>query len=281
MSNITFVLFTFNEEKRIEYIVRNLHPYGEVFLLDGGSTDKTQEIGEKLGAKFFLRPDRVTVQVENQTNFEFIKSIVKTPWIFWSYVDNFLPKSLLEKLTEVSKQNHFKYVFVPIDTFLFGDTAHPVIRASYPSFFQKEYMDFSDNRIHGMGKFSGSKDEILHLPVTAEYAMKHLSLYDLTKFVQGHVRYADAEARDRIAHGEHFSFWHMVASMANYFRLFYIRGYKAGLKGFFAAMLYSYFRFMVWMRIYEIENGLNLDSIEGEFGKEKKRMVEEVEGSTK
>jgi len=277
MSNITFVLFTFNEEHRIEYIVRNLRPYGEVFLLDGGSTDKTQEIGEKFGAKFFLRPDRVTVQVENQANFDFIKSIVKTPWIFWSYVDNFLPKALLKKLTEVSKQDKFKSVYVPIDTYLFGDTVHPIIRASYACFFQKEYMDFSSNRIHGMGKFTGNKDEVLHIPVTTEYAMKHFSLYDLTKFVQGHVRYAEPEARDRIAHGEHFSFWHMLASMANYFRLFYRRGYKAGIKGFFAAMLYTFFRFMVWMRVYEIENGQTLESIEADFAKEKKRMVEEVE----
>src|SRR3989344_3846470 len=101
-SNITFVLFSFNEEKRIEYIVRNLVPYGEVFVLDGGSTDRTGEIAEKFGAKFVIRPKSEKVHLETQEMLDFAKSLVKTDWIFWSYVDNLLPKTLLDEITRIS-----------------------------------------------------------------------------------------------------------------------------------------------------------------------------------
>ena len=48
MSNITFALFTYNEEKRISFAIKNLIKYGEVVIMDGGSTDKTKEIAEAM-----------------------------------------------------------------------------------------------------------------------------------------------------------------------------------------------------------------------------------------
>ena len=50
-NNITFVIFTYNEEKRIEYPIRNFINYGNVIIIDNFSTDKTKEIAEKLWAK--------------------------------------------------------------------------------------------------------------------------------------------------------------------------------------------------------------------------------------
>ena len=65
MSNITFAIFTYNEE-RISYAVRNFIKYGDVIILDAGSTDKTREISEKLGASFFTRPKSNQPHVENK-----------------------------------------------------------------------------------------------------------------------------------------------------------------------------------------------------------------------
>ena len=84
-SNITFVLFSFNEEKRIEYAVRNLIKYGEVLILDDGSTDRTKEIAESLGARLVRRPANPLYYTETQAMLDFAKSLINTQWIYWSY----------------------------------------------------------------------------------------------------------------------------------------------------------------------------------------------------
>lgn len=277
MKNISFVLFSFNEEKRIEYVLRNLLPYGEVYVFDGGSTDKTKEITEQLGGHFIVRPVISTVHVETQEMFLFVKSVIKTDWIFWSYVDNLLPKTLLEKMTEVANQDIYKYVYIPVDTYMWGETEYPVIRASYPNFFHKDFVDFTTNKMHGLGQFTGKKEQILNLPMKKELAIRHFSLYDLNKFITGHVRYAVPEAEDKMRSGKRFSVYYMLGSMANYFWLFYKRGWRAGVRGLYGAMLYSFFRLMVSVKLYELEHNLTLETIEAAFQKEKKNIVDEIE----
>ncbi len=277
MGNISFILFSFNEEKRIEHVVRNLLPYGEVILLDGGSTDQTQSIAERWGAKFVTRPKSEKVYVETQEMLEFAKSVAKGTWFFWSYVDNLLPATLLDKLEEISKQDTYKYVYVPIFTYLWGEVKHPIIKASYSCFFRHDAVDFSKNQIHGMGAFTGKPEEILHLPMKLEYAIRHFSLYDVQKFVTGHARYGAAEAEQRYQHGKRFSVVYLFGSMAHYFWLFYKRGFKAGVKGLYIALLYAFFRLIVSVRLYELEHNLNLETIEAAFAEEKKKLVAQAE----
>jgi glycosyltransferase involved in cell wall biosynthesis len=276
-SNITFVLFSFNEEKRIEYAVRNLIPYGEVLILDDGSTDRTKEIAEGLGAKLLRRPASSLNYTETQAMLDFAKSHISTQWIYWSYVDNLLPKALLDKMSEISRQDKIKIVHVPIFTYLWGETKTEVIRAAYANFFNKDYIDFSENRMHGLGKFLGKPDEILKLPWKKEYAIRHFSLYDLNKFVSAHLNYAQKEAEEKHKEGKKFSLFYMLGSPAKYFWLFYKRGWRLGIKGLYIALLYSSFRLMVAVKLYELENNLTLETIEESFAKEKKKLVEEAE----
>lgn len=278
-SNITFILFSFNEQIRIEYVVRNLVPYGEVILLDGGSSDKTQEIAEKFGAKFVTRPKITSAHVETEEMFEFAKTLIKTDWIYWSYVDNLLPKTLLEKMKDISISNKYDYVYIPVYTYLWGETELPMIKASYGNFFKKDVMDFSNNPMHAVGKYLGRKERILHLPNKLEYAIRHFSLYDLNKFVGGHLRYAIAEAEEKKKVGKHFSLGYMSGSMVRYFYLFYKRGFRAGIKGLLVSLLYVFFRLMVFVKLYELENNITLESIENSFAVKKRQMVEEIERS--
>lgn len=277
MKNFSSIIFALNEEKRIELLLRNLIPYSEVFILDGGSTDRTREITEKFGGHFVVRPKISTAHVETEEMFQFAKALVKTNWIYWSYVDNILPKNLLEQLSEVAAANKYKCVYVPIYTYMWGETKYPVIKASYLNFFHKEFMDFSGNRIHGLGKFIGNKNEILDLPKKAHLAIRHYSLYDSNKFILGHLRYAAFEAEDKLKHGKKFSVFYMLGSMLHYFWLFYKRGFRVGVKGLFNAFLYAFFRLMMAVRLYELENNLNLETIEWEFQKDKQRLIDEIE----
>jgi len=274
---ISFVLFAYNEEYRISYVIKNLKLYGQVYVLDGGSTDNTRRIVESLGAVFSERPKIPYAHVETEEMFEFVKKLVPTSWVYWGYVDNLLPGTLLEKMKDIASESRYKYVYLPIYTYLWGETKHPVIKASYPCFFRKEFMDFRGNPMHSMGKFIGEKKDIINLPMKDEYAIRHFSLYNLEKFVNGHLRYALAEAELKHQAGKKFTLFYMFGSMANYFWLFYKRGWRAGIKGLYIALLYVFFRLMVAVRLYELDRHMSLEGIESDFAKAKKQLVEDVE----
>lgn len=261
MKNITFLIFTFNEEKRIGQVVRNIINYGDVLVLDDGSSDQTKEIAESLGAKVVRRPKFDQVIVENEKMYKFILSQVKTDWFFWGYADNLAPKSLLEKLTEISKQDKIKYVNTPLYTYLWGETDYPAHKGYSPRFFKKGTIDFADNYMHGMGKCLAKPEEILTLPMKDEYALQHYSLYNTEKFVSAHLRYALSEAGEKHKAGKKFSRIRLLAAAWRYFWLYYKSGRKNKNVGLFVALLYSCFRVMTYARLYELENGLTLEKM--------------------
>lgn len=275
MSNITFAIFAYNEEKRISYAIRNLKAYGDVVVLDGGSTDKTKEVAESLGAHFFLRPETTKPYVESKENFAFLKNIVKTDWIYLGYVDNLLPKKLLEELVRISHQDKIKMVYAPLYTHLWGDTDHYVQKSGIPVLFHKNYISFDNARIHSMGDFTGTKSEQLILPNREEYAVKHFSVYDMRKFVMGHMRYAEIEAEEKFAQGKKFGTFRMLAAMGRYMWIYGKESWKNGTLGLITVLHYAFFRFMAYTKLYELEHGITLEQIEKKYQIKKEKMLEE------
>lgn len=276
MNKISFVIFTFNEEKRIEYVVKNFINFGEVLIMDDGSTDKTREIAERAGAKFFLRPKTEKAYVESSEIFDFVNKAVSNSWIYWGHADQMMPKTLLKRLTEIANQEKIKYVFLPFYTYLWGDTDNVMLKGRYPIFFRKEYVDFSDDKIHGLGRFIGRDDEILMMPDKLELAVRHYSLYDLNKFILGHLNYAKAEAQQKYDSGMRFSSARLLGAMLRYYVMYYKRAFRSGAKGMLVSLLNAFFRLMVYARLYESEHKMTLESIEENYIKEKIKIIKEL-----
>lgn len=274
-SNITFVLFTRNEEKRLLYPLRNFSGFGDVIVLDGGSTDRTQEIAESMGARFLLRPNQASANVENTENFEFIKQHITTEWIYWGYVDNIAPKALLDKMVEVSNQSKYKKVNIPLYTYLWGNTTHYAHKSYAPFLFHKDYVDFTDNHIHGLGNFLGAKDEVLFLPNKEVFALKHFSTYNVNKFVHGHLRYAEQEAEEKFAKGVKFKTWKLIGAIVRYTWIYGRYSYKNGLLGLLIVLNYASFRIMAYTKLYELENGITLEEIENTYSKKKEEILKQ------
>lgn len=273
MNNISFVIFTYNEEKRISYVIKNFIKHGEVLIMDGGSTDKTQEVAEQLGAKFFSRPSSGKVYVENQEIFNFVKEKINSDYIYWGYADNIAPKTLLEKMIDVANKKNYKIIYIPLYTYLWGNTKNFVLKIRTPFLFHKNFMDFSDNLIHGMGKFTGDKKQILKLPNKEKYALRHFSTYNIDKFVQAHLRYAEEEAREMFNSGIRFKRINMLFSMAKYFFIWGRFGIKNKSLSLIVPLNYAFFRAMVYSKLFELENKITLDSIEENYSKKKEEML--------
>ncbi len=279
--NITFILFSYNDAYRIEYVIRNVLPFGEVIVFDDHSTDNTKEIVEKLGVPFIVRPKTKEPFIETEETYLFIKQYIKTPWLYWGWTDNMLTLELLQKMVELSTQEKYKLVNIPVYTYMWGDIKHKMMRAKYGNFFMHDFVSFKGNFIHHFGTFLGKPEEQLTLSYSEKVAIYHFSLYDMNKFVQGHLRYANEEARYKIeSHSRKFSLFYTFGSMANYFRLFYLKGaWRMGVIGLLNGLLFAFSRLLVATRLYELEHGLTLEKMEEAYVKGKKEILVAIESS--
>ncbi len=273
-NNISFVIFTYNEERRIAYAIRNFIKYGDVYVLDNEPTDRTKEIAEALGAKYFIRP-KTYGYIETKEIEDFVKSIIKTEWIYWGYADNAAPKSLVEKMVEIANEDKFKLVHLPLNSYLWGNTEKHIHKNRSPFLFHKDFVDFSNNKIHGLGRFLGQEAQILFLEYNEKNALRHFSTYNTNKFVVAHLRYAEIEASQRFQAGERFSLFRFLKSTAQIFRG--IRNlYANGKIGLIVLAHYAFFRFMVETKLYELEHQITLESIEAKYSAVKEKMLEEI-----
>lgn len=274
--SITFILFTYNEEKRVAYAIKNFIKYGPVILMDGGSTDRTKEIAEGLGAKFFSRPASTRTAVETTTNLNFIKEHIDTDWIYWGYCDNTAPKSLVEEMCNVAERNHYKKVNLPLFTYLWGNIDNYAQKSHLPALFHKDYVSFDNNQIHSFGRFRGSEEEILTLPSTEAMSLKHFSTYNEAKYVAGYMRYGEEEARQKFDQGERFSMVKLLAAMARYMWIYRL-SLKSPRLGFLIMLNMAFGRLMTYTRLYEYEHGITLDSIEQNYSRKKEEMLKAFE----
>jgi hypothetical protein len=250
-------------------------------VFDDNSTDNTKEVVEKLGVKFILRPKNKQPFVETESTFLFVRPYIKTPWLYWGWTDNLLTKKLLEKMVELSNQNHYKRVGLPVYTYMWGNITAPIMKARYPNFFMPDYVTFKGNYVHHFGTFLGKPEEELQLPYDKQAAIYHFSLYDSEKFVLSHLRYAAEEARYKEQNNiRKFSLYYTFGSMFNYFRLFYLNGgWRLGVIGFLNGLLYTFFRLLVAVKMYEIENNITVQGQEAHYKKGKEKILAEIENS--
>lgn len=275
MNNITFAIFTYNEERRLPYIIRNFINYGDVIILDDGSTDRTKEVAEKMGARYFVRPLNNKANTETTEQLSFVKSKIKTDWIYWGYADNIAPKTLVEKMVDMSNQDKVRFVLIPLYTYLWGNTKNYALKSYGPFLFHKDSVDFSNNYIHGFGNIAESTEQKIYLEDKEEYALKHFSTYDIHKFVTGHLRYAEAEATEKYRHGEKFSVIKMMAAMVRYCFIYGKYSYKNGILGLIIILNYAFFRLMTYAKLYELEHGITLEKIEDTYSIEKEKILKD------
>lgn len=271
---ISFILFTYNEEKRVEYAVRNFIKYGPVLILDGGSTDKTKEICENLGASFLERPMSTRAAVETKENLDFIKEHIKNDWVYWGYCDNIAPKTLVEAMIKIASENRFKKVHLPLFTHLWGETCHVSQKSYLAALFHKDFIDFDSNPIHSFGKFLGRDDQVLTLPSIPALALRHFSTYNVSKYVSGYMRYGEEEARQKFERGERFSLIKLFAAMVRYLWI-YRRSLHSPRLGILIMLNMSFGRLMTYTRLYEYEHDITLDSIENNYSRKKEQILKD------
>ena len=272
MAEITFLVFTFNEERRVEYILRCVQSYGDVVVIDNFSTDKTVEIARRYPVKVyqFKNPGFI----ENEETMSFALSKVNTKWVYLTYVDELLPKPLLEELVKISKQDRYDIVEIYRKNFMYGQEIYNYGK-HHLRMFVPNTVDFKGNMIHKLGRYLVNKGRVHKIRATDDTSIWHFSSYDSSKLELAHNRYANLEAAQVHGVGKKFSGPRALFKLMFYFWGTYIGlgGIRGGWPGLFISVQIAYFKFSIEARLWEYENNRSLDQIEKKYDELKELLL--------
>lgn len=273
-SNITFLIFARNEEKRIEYPIKCFLPYGEVIVIDNYSTDKTRSIARRLGAKIIPRKKTRQGFAETKETADFLYQYVKTDWVFWGFADEMVPKPCLELYKKISQGSKYKIVVQKKKTFLYGEKREYLPCWFAIKFFRKDSIDFSDNIIHRMGRFAPhvKPSEVLYLPPIDEYSIYHFQNHTMQTLLKHFGLYTTRHTR--FISPRFLGLRLIFTSFYSFIWIYIIGGaLRYGVQGLIIAIQYSFYHSILYSQVYEKSNNLNLSSIEKKFAKMKKRLL--------
>jgi glycosyltransferase involved in cell wall biosynthesis len=258
-NNITFVIFTYNEENRIERVIRNFKNYGKILIADNKSTDRTQEIALSHGCEILIR-EKQYIFVENQEMVSLIYEKVTTDWIYWGFADEMLDKITLIKIKEAVESGKYDIISMDRKNYFYGEFCYDIYNGYNFKIFKKNAIDFIGNHIHGLGKPIVSGERIFKMP--EKYFVHHFISNTASSYLNVINKYTEAELESKFKVKKSKLNFLLIVVYYYLKNIFFSRGYKAGFNGLALTELMLTYAVIRNMKHYEKQNLLSTLAIE-------------------
>lgn len=270
---ITFLLFTHNEEKRVEDMLRCLSGHGEIILIDNFSDDNTISIAKKY-TKLIYQNKNIGY-VENEETINFALNLANNEWVYLAYADELIPKKLMALLKLTANNNLYDIVEIYRKNFMYGQEVFNYGK-HHLRMFKKNSVNFENNIVHKLGKYkNGSR--VLKIKKTPDTSIWHFSAYNCNRLELVHNRYANLEAAQKSEIlKQKFSGFRALYKLFFYFfgTYFGLGGFRGGWPGLFISIQIAYFKFSIEARLWELDNGISINSMEEVYKKLKNRLID-------
>lgn len=260
--NITAMVFTRNEVKRLPSLYRNLKDFCEIIVFDGGSKDGTEEYCRENGIKFFARPEDNSIMRLN--TLAWVYERVPTDYVMHVYGAHFFPKELLQKFSEIADENQKDAIFNDLVVYRYGDVVHrPHFRriSSVCLFYKKSIINFEKSKIHDELGITFNAKTMIRLPGRDELALHLFQDEDCESFTKKTINYEALEARQRFAAGARMSALGLILGPTGRFLYRYFRtgSFTKGSKGLVYSVMNWIYDFNVSIILWELTNQLTYD----------------------
>lgn len=258
-SNITFVIFTYNEEKRIERVIKNLKDYGTVLIADNQSTDKTQEIAKQYGCDIYVRTEEFEF-VESQEMMDKLNPVIKTDWLYWGFADEMLDKITLDEIAKIINSDKYDIISIDRKNYYHGRFCYDAFASRTNKIFKKSAIDFENNPIHGFGQATVSADRIYHLP--DNMFVHHFISNTAQSYLNTINRYTETELK--FQHKDRGVVFSFILFPTKLFLSNFIlkKGYKAGFAGWNLTFIQIFYFIIKYIKLSEQKNNLTAVEIE-------------------
>ena len=246
MVKISAYIVTLNEEKRLGKTLQALKKVAdEIFVIDSGSTDKTQEIVEKYGAKFLFHKWK---NISAQKHYG--QELCHNDWVLSLDADEVLSPELIAEIKEKMKKPTADAYRIKICDMLPGDKK--------PRLFAKTY---NQVRLYNRKKNNMPDDLTNDRVVVGEGAVVeqleskvfHYSYISLTQTWFKLNMYTDELVKTAVEQGRKYSKLRLYTEFPRQFLVYYFkkRYFLYGTCGFWMATTYAYFRFLKIAKWFE------------------------------
>lgn len=256
---ITFVIFTYNEQARVERAVRNFRDVAQVLVVDNLSTDRTAELATAAGAR--VLPHKNPGWVEDEDTAAVVKAAVTTPWIYWAYSDEMIDAATLSVILRTVEDDRVEVVRMARKNYYYGKFCHEAYSNRMDRAFRLNAIDFTGNTIHNFGRTTVPESAIVDLDPD-KYFVHHFISNTAKSYMRSIDGYTDIEATHTRASPIAILFLRVVKNFCTNF--FLRRGYKAGKAGVYLGLQMAYYDFLLGMKAYEREQDISTGSIERE-----------------
>jgi glycosyltransferase involved in cell wall biosynthesis len=244
MNSISVVIITFNEENNIKRCLESILPIAdEVIVVDSFSTDRTKEIADHYGAKFFLRTWEGYSSAKNFGNEKATKD-----WILSLDADEALDEILLNSLKEFKTQ-------------IIKDEAFEVNRlTNYCGYWVRYCGWYPDRKLRLWRKGEGAWNGVLHEEIVLKKSIKivplkgnllHYSFPSINHHVKTLNSYSDVAAKELAKKNKKiFVLYHLIANPAFTFvrKYFFRLGFLDGYYGFVICVLSATANFLKYAK---------------------------------
>lgn len=272
MGKISAVINTFNEEKNIEPLLKNIGFVDEIIVCDMHSDDKTVEIAKAMGAKIYIH-ERMGF-VEPARNFAISKA--SNEWILLLDADERLTDELIKKIKLTTESTSIDYLQIPRKNIIFNKWMQAAMW--WPDYhirlFKKDFVKW-DEKIHSKPEARGHEEV---LEAEEENAIIHYNYQGLDDYLEKLLRYTKIQSEQQVRSGYKFEWTDLLRKPLSEFlsRFFASKGYEDGLHGLSLSLLQAFSEFILILRVWEKEGfnkkDLELKVIDSEFKRSGKEI---------
>lgn len=192
MKNITVTVVVYNEEKRIENLLRTFQWSDDIIVVDKSSTDRTREIAEQFNAKVIKVP-----YSDTGCEIKFAIEIAKNEWIMTLTASDMIHPVLVDEILTLINRDDFDYdiIAMPFAAYTLGicNKRSPWFIPRKKWLFKKDIFSPCE-QVHNEAKNLASK-KIYKMKADKLYALHHFTHQDLDSFFERHIRYTKAEVK--------------------------------------------------------------------------------------
>ncbi len=244
---VTAVIITKDEEAHLGDCLASVVDWvDEIVILDSGSSDRTKEIAEWHGARFYQNLEWPGFGRQRQI----AQSYVASHWCFWLDADERVSTALRDEILATVRQEAGNNVYaIPRLNWFFGRFIRhcgwypkPVVRL-YPTVLTH----YDDATVHEQVEIRDS-----FCVKTLKNDLEHYPYASLRQYVLKSSLYANDWARMKSASGKKSSLMGACfRSLLRFFRMyFYQKGLLDGKQGFLLCILSSYYTFLKYAELW-------------------------------